>query len=54
MMELARQKTLRKPGALQKASFNIANFSGIATDAEGSSRFLIWGSGECWVMLRWT
>ncbi len=35
MMELARQETLLKPGALQKAIFNSANFSSIATDAKG-------------------
>ncbi len=35
MMELARQETLLKTGALQKAIFNSANFSSIATDAKG-------------------
>ena len=35
MMELARQETLLKTGALQKAIFNSANFSSIATDANG-------------------
>ena len=35
MMELARQETKLKTGALQKAIFNSANFSSIATDAKG-------------------
>ncbi len=34
-IELARQETLIKTGALQQAIFNSANFSSIATDAKG-------------------
>jgi PAS domain S-box-containing protein len=35
MTEMLRQETLLKTGALQKAIFNSANFSSIATDAKG-------------------
>jgi PAS domain S-box-containing protein len=35
MTEMLRQETLLKTGALQKAIFNSANFSSIATDANG-------------------
>ena len=35
MAEMLRQETLLKTGALQKAIFNSANFSSIATDARG-------------------
>jgi PAS domain-containing protein len=35
IIELRRQETLLKTGALQSAIFNSANFSSIATDAKG-------------------
>ncbi|HVR81889.1 MAG TPA: PAS domain-containing protein, partial [Luteimonas sp.] len=35
IVELRRQETLLKTGALQDAIFNSANFSSIATDAKG-------------------
>ena len=35
IIEVQRQETLLKTGALQSAIFNSANFSSIATDAKG-------------------
>lgn len=48
--EVRRKATLLKAGALQKAIFNRANFSSMATDANGViiGTLLIWGLPSCW------
>jgi PAS domain-containing protein len=42
------EEVLLKAGALQRAIFNSANFSSIATDAHGVIQIFNVGLSECW------
>ena len=50
VVEVRRQETLLKTGALQDAIFNSANFSSIATDAKGVIQIFNVGA-ELWVAI---
>ncbi|HUX65188.1 hypothetical protein [Sulfuricella sp.] len=46
--EIRRQEALLKTGALQSATLNSANFSSIATDVKGVSRYSPLAPSACW------
>ena len=46
--EVRRQEALLKTGALQNAILNSANFSSIATDANGVIQIFNVGASACW------